>query len=101
MSYNIICLFLIQKIYAVAGLDRTQAQLTPQTPKVADNGKAQLERKKKADQASKRRAKLMAKMATMQKSFIQQNEELFVTTPSELAADAADRTLCCSTMDVE
>ncbi|KAL3874810.1 hypothetical protein ACJMK2_037773 [Sinanodonta woodiana] len=46
--------------------------------------KMEVEKKKKAEKAAKRRAKLMAQMSTMQKNFIRENSELFENTSTEL-----------------
>ena len=42
------------------------------------------ERKRKADLAAKRRARIMAQMSKMQRNFIEENSELFENTSADL-----------------
>ena len=46
--------------------------------------KQEAERKRKADMAAKRRARIMAQMSKMQRNFIEENSELFENTSAEL-----------------
>ena len=46
--------------------------------------KQEAERKRKADLAAKRRARIMAQMSKMQRNFIEENSELFESTSAEL-----------------
>ncbi|XP_064624216.1 E3 ubiquitin-protein ligase UBR2-like isoform X2 [Lineus longissimus] len=57
--------------------------------------KAEKVRRKKADVAAKRRAKLMAQMSAMQKNFIKENAELFEKTSTEFLSASAS-----SAMDI-
>ena len=61
---------------------------TVQATTAAQDEKAEKERKKKADLAARRRAKLMAQMSAMQKNFIKENAELFESTSMELPTAA-------------
>lgn len=55
----------------------------------AVNASAEREKKRKAELAAKRRARIMAQMSQMQKNFIQENAELFESTNTELASGSA------------
>jgi len=46
-------------------------------------GKLERERRKKVELAAKRRERIMAQMARMQRNFIRENKELFETTSSD------------------
>ena len=48
------------------------------------------ERRKKADLAAKRRAKVMAQMSRMQRVFIEENSDLFERTSTDLQRVASD-----------
>lgn len=48
--------------------------------------KMEEDKKRKAELAAKRRAKIMAQMSAMQKNFIKDNAELFEHTSTELSA---------------
>ena len=55
-----------------------------------DTAKQEAVRKKRADMAAKRRARIMAQMSQMQKEFIKENSELFENTSTELSAAETD-----------
>ena len=46
-------------------------------------GKLEREKRKKMEMAAKRRERIMAQMARMQRNFIRENKELFETTSSD------------------
>ena len=64
-------------------------EMMPVVPSVSDE-KLEKERKRKADLAAKRRLRIMAQMATMQKEFIRENSELFESTSCELQPAGSD-----------
>ena len=53
-------------------------------------GKLEREKRKKMELAAKRRERIMAQMARMQRNFIRENRELFDTTPSDTLTPADD-----------
>jgi len=53
-------------------------------------GKLEREKRKKMELAAKRRERIMAQMARMQRNFIRENKELFETTPSDMLAPTDD-----------
>lgn len=67
----------------------TSAAVDIDTYRVTDD-KMVKERKKKADIAEKRRKKIMAQMSRMQKTFIQENADLFESTSTDLQRVASD-----------
>ena len=60
--------------------------------------KASKEKRKKAEKASKRRERIMAQMSRMQKNFIKENEELFLSTKTD--DNPADLVRASSDMDI-
>ena len=64
-------------------------EMMPVVPSVS-NEKLEKERKRKADLAAKRRLRIMAQMAKMQKEFIRENSELFESTSCDLQPAGSD-----------
>jgi len=53
-------------------------------------GKLEREKRKKLELAAKRRERIMAQMARMQRNFIRENKELFETTSSDTMTPGDD-----------
>lgn len=55
--------------------------------------KTEAEKKRKAERAAKRRARVMAQMSKMQRNFIAENADLFENTSTDLKAATSDMDL--------
>lgn len=93
--YSIITVYLLlsQKFAEVGSLKEGTVhaeleQLVPVTGKKSDT-----ERKRKAEIAAKRRARLMAQMSKMQRNFIAGNVELFESSSSSLRSAGSEMDL--------
>ncbi|XP_050727381.1 E3 ubiquitin-protein ligase UBR2-like isoform X3 [Eriocheir sinensis] len=87
----------IRKYHAVVNLSSDSTKPSQASEAVlastssSDTATASAEKKKKADIAAQRKARIMAKMASMQQNFIKTNETFFKETPStEQPADVPD-----------
>ncbi len=63
------------------------------TPSVETDEKLKREKKRKADLAARRRARIMAQMSKMQRDFIKENAELFESTSTDLPQVGSDMDL--------
>jgi len=80
----------------VGGLQNADGDGTTVTPSrclqrgSSVEGKLEREKRKKMELAAKRRERIMAQMARMQRNFIRENRELFDTTPSDTLTPSDD-----------
>ena len=69
-------------------MDTTSSTSVPGT-----SVKQEAEKKRKADIAAKRRARIMAQMSKMQRNFIKENADLFESTSADLKPAGSDMDL--------
>jgi len=83
------CAYLCQSLEEIGRLQNSDGDGTVTTPSrhlqrgSSVEGKLEREKRKKIELAAKRRERIMAQMARMQRNFIRENKELFETTSSD------------------